>query len=295
MKKHNIGKNVVVKFDGYRDMASHCDANRDTSASSSKTGNDSYYGTKTFDEARNLFVDGWDGPLQTIDTIRERVRERMGTIDTQVLKFDVDPYGVSGIDVGLWGAGDPNCFYQFYEDPEKRATKFVRVLVDTSVSWTVPTEHIKIRGAAIVALCDALNLCGYTTEVWAVSHLSSFGGRGAKATLSTLFPVQEVGQPWDVRSAMFAIAHPSFLRRMVFATMESLTDDERDRFGARDGSGYGIPLASETGSLPDVHCGGADIICQSSHGSIDTIVRDPVKWVLSQCKNMGVLTDAQVN
>jgi hypothetical protein len=279
---------VVFRADGFSDMAEYANAGRDRNLSSSK-GDDGWSGTSSFDQAKGLMVSGWSEPLDRIESIRDQVRQRVGLIDGNQFQFDHAPYGTR-LDVSAYSIGSPLALLQAYEQPDRRKTRFVRLLVDTSVSWSVSKEDIQIRGAAIVALCDALNTLGYSTEVWATSSIASEMRKDAPKFVA-LVPVQGVGEPWDVRSAMFPLAHASFLRRIVFGMMESLDEAGRKRFGV--GSGYGYPSPSSKGSLADVHCGGADIICQSEPGSIRTIVSNPVRWVLEQCKNLGVISSEE--
>lgn len=282
---------IVYKFTGFRDLADHATKKRKIDEASSRKREGYYkefYATKDFGSATNLMVDGWDGPLQEIDRIRDGVRQRVGSIDTQTWKFD-HAYTGSYLDVDTYLSGDPACMLRAYEDTTKRADKFVRVLVDCTYSASVPAKHIQMRGAAIVALCDTLNLCGYTTEVWAVSCNA---GNGSRNELAVMIPVQGVGEPWDVRSAFFPLAHGDFLRRIVFGVMEGMTEKERNAFGVP--YGYGQVMQCKKGSLADLHCGGADVICESQIGSIDSIVKNPIKWVLSQCKNLGILNDEEI-
>lgn len=288
MFRIDIKKSVVLRADGFTDMADYSDKHRDRSLSST-TGTGEFTGTKTFDQAKKLMVSGWSQPLETIESIRDRVRERVGFIDGAQFQFDHATYGTR-LDVSSYAVGSPLALMTAYEEPERRKTRFVRILVDTSVSWMVDKKDIQTRGAAIVALCDALNTLGYSTEVWATSSIASEMSKDSDKFVA-LVPVQGVGEPWDVRSAMFPLAHASFLRRIVFGLMESLSTEERERF--RVGNAYGFPSASSKGSLADVHCGGADVICSSEPGEIRHVVADPVKWVLSQCKNLGVISQEE--
>jgi hypothetical protein len=281
-------KSIVLRADGFSDMANYSAKHRDPSLSSGK-GDQEFTGTRSFDEARNLMVSGWSEPLERIETIRDQVRQRVGLIDGNQFQFDHAPYGTR-LDVSAYSVGSPLALLQAYEEPERRKTRFVRILVDTSVSWMVDKKDIQIRGAAIVALCDALNTLGYSTEVWATSSIGADMKSGGPKFVA-LVPVQGVGEPWDVRSAMFPLAHASFLRRIVFGLMESLSADERQRFGVP--GGYGYPSKSTKGSLSDVHCGGADVICPSEPGEIKHVVNNPVRWVLDQCKNLGVISSEE--
>lgn len=285
---------IVYKFDGYRDMAEHVKAKHDPEGASVKSETKWCGGMRSVSHACDTMVSGYDDNLPKITAIRDKVRERVGSIDTSVWAMESNVVG-RRVDVGAYMAGSPLCFYDFVEDTERRATKFVRILVDTTFSALVPADQIATRGAAIVALCDTLNLCGYTTEVWAVStNGGSFRSMGGEKELAILLPVQRVGEPWDVRSAMFPLAHGGFLRRLVFGVMESMSRAERDMFGVASGWGYGSVIQCRKGSLADLHCGGADLICTTYEGDISAIVRDPVEWVLTQCKNVGVITDEQM-
>lgn len=288
------GRRIVFKFDGYNDMSKYVKEKHDRSGSSVSSETRWCGGIKSVDHGCDTMVQGYDDELPKIERIRDKVRERMGNVDTSVFNVDHNVVG-RRVDIGAQLAGSPLCFMDFYEDTERRASKFVRILVDTTFSAMVPADQIAIRGAAVVALCDTLNLCGYMTEVWAVStNGGSYSNSRESKELAVLLPVQRVGEPWDVRSAMFPLAHGGFLRRLVFGVMESMTADERSNFGVSSGGGYGTVIECRKGSLADLHCGGADIICTTHEGSIRDIVADPVEWVLTQCKNLGVLDDERI-
>lgn len=294
MLRVEVKKNhIVMKADGFTDLANYCDTTRDKRrGSASSTDREDWYQTSSFTDATDLLVRGWTDGASKVDSIRDTVRQRVGTIDGTQFHFDHAMYGTR-LDVSAYSVGSPLALLQAYEEPERRKTRFVRILVDTCFSWSVKAEDILTRGAAIVALCDSLNALGYSTEVWAVANVSATSQRKT-GLVSTLVPVQGVGEPWDTRSAMFPLAHASFLRRMVFAVLESQPEDVRKLFGAYEHQGYGVPTASTKGSLADIHCGGADLICESHAGSISDVVRDPVAWVLKQCRNLGVITEEEM-
>lgn len=277
----------VYKFTGYRDLVETAKAHA-RSHESSHQSDAKWAGTKNFTEAGKLCVNGWDFGTEKLDTIRDAVRQRVGSIDLATIKFDNALVG-QYLDVDSFASGDPYCMLNAYEEPDKRSEKFVRILVDATYSANVPAGDIIIRGSAIVALCDTLNLAGYTTEVWALSMNT---GRGGGNELAILVPVQELGAPWDIRSAMFPLAHPSFLRRLVFGIMEGMSETARQNFGVP--YGYGCVATAAKGCLADVAVGGADIICASQQGDIKNIVKDPVAWVLGQCKNLGVISETEL-
>jgi hypothetical protein len=276
-------RKIVVRFDGFNDLGDYV-RGKGNGSSDRKFDRTFHRSTKNLADAVTQTVSGWDEPFERIESIRENVRERIGYIDTKVMRFDNAMYG-QFLDADTYMTGDPNCMLQVFEDDSKRAQRFVRILVDTSYSSYVSPKDIETRGGAIVALCDALNTCGYSTEVWAAANIRGYENG---AVLAILVPVQLQNSPWDVRSASFPLANGDHLRRNVFAVMEQLSPAERKVFDV--GGGYGIPLPSSKGGLSDLYCGGADIICTNDMGEIKHITKDPVKWVLNQCKNLGVIS-----
>lgn len=283
MRTEKIGKDIVFKLDGFSDLG-------DTALSSSSPTKASATGSKKFTEttsievARDLLVKGWTKPSAEIAELTQRVRDQVGEVVAPIIQFYNGTVGTR-LDVGLFTAGDPNCFYSFYEEEGRRSERFVRILVDCAFSSMVKTEDIITRGGAIIALCDALNLCGYSTEVWVTVAVSAQYGGGDSPSLYTLVPVQSAGQPWDIRSAIFPLAHPSFLRRLHFALVEGAGSAVEEKFGAPNN--YGNVKGIRKGDTADTLVGGADILVSSQSGSIQDVVRNPSAWVLEQLEKCG--------
>jgi len=292
--KLNAGKQLVFRAEGFGDLADFAkeSAVPTESSSTKKDKYSDFHSTKDMNDAVNLLVEGWDAHMEDIEDVRNQVRQRIGSLDTATFSYENGLVG-QFLDVDAYMQGDPYCMLNAVEDTTKRAIKFVRILVDVSFSAMVSSKDIATRGGAIVALCDVLNLMGYSTEVWVnTSICSEYQRTSSSSDMTVLVPVQRAGQPWDVRSASFPLACGDLLRRLTFGIMEGLTSSQRDTFGV--GSGYGYPGASSKGSLADEHCGGADIICQTKIGDMREVVADPVGWVLKQCSNLGILSDAEM-
>ena len=281
MRTDKFGSDIVFRFDGFSDLAKSANERRDKEGSSSKTYDKDWYASDNFDHASSLLVDGWDGPTREIMSITDSVRETVGEVVKPLIQFAMDVYAPR-VDIGMWATGDPNCFIQCYEEDGLRPERFVRLLIDSTFSAMVSPNDIITRGAAVIALCDALNLCGYSTEVFTVCAVSS-----GKDKCFSIIPVQTAGQPWDVRSAIMPLAHPSFLRRMHFGIIEGGGAQVIKKFGS--GNGYGTPCGVSKGDRADELVGGADIILSGQKGSISDIVRDPSAWVVSQLKKCGAL------
>jgi hypothetical protein len=281
MRTDKFGSDIVFRFDGFSDLARSANERRDKDGSSSKTYDKEWYASDNFDHASSLLVDGWDGPTREIMRITDSVRETIGEVVKPLIQFAMNVYAPR-VDIGMWATGDPNCFIECYEEDGLRPERFVRLLIDSTFSAMVSPKDIITRGAAVIALCDALNLCGYSTEVFTVCAVSS-----GKDKCFSIIPVQTAGQPWDVRSAIMPLAHPSFLRRMHFGIIEGGGEQVTRKFGS--GNGYGTPCGVSKGDRADELVGGADIILSGQKGSISDIVSDPSAWVVAQLKKCGAL------
>jgi hypothetical protein len=283
MRTDKIGKDTVVRFEGFSDLGDNALRLRDPKGSSEDRDKTWNGGTASVSEARDLLVKGWDKPTEQVAKITERVREQVGEVVSPIIQFYNGTVGTR-LDVGLWSAGDPNCFYTFFEEEGRRSERFVRILVDNAFSASVNADDIITRGAAVIALCDALNLQGYSTEVWCAVAVGDGMNRDADK-FYTVVPVQSAGQPWDVRSAIFPLSHPSFLRRLHFGVVEGSGAEAVKKFGS--GNSYGFPIGVTAGDTLDTLVGGADIILSSKAGNIKDITADPSKWVLEQLRKCG--------
>lgn len=121
------------------------------------------------------------------------------------------------VNVGRVMTGAPKCFTQYTRIMAPGVARVLRIAVSVSNVADVPNEMIRARGAAIVALIDALTRKGWACEVWAVaaSEIS-----GTSTIVSTEVCLQSASDPLDVDGLMFNLAHPSMFRRMIFAERE---------------------------------------------------------------------------
>lgn len=279
--------------DSFRDLADCSSRSRRSNESSSESKSrygGEFYTEDSFESALDKFVRGDSSAGDHIEKLREQVRAQLGDLDVAAFRFE---HSLEGrfLDVGAFVAGEPEYMLAALEDVERRRERFVRIVVDTTFTSDVPREKILTRGGAIVALCDALNLAGYSTEVHAVISISpsGFGRAGStRRSLGLVCPVQTRGETWDTRSAAFPLSNGDYLRRVMFGIMEGLPQSERDEWNVP--AGYGTVRSVTQGDYIDLAVGGADIILPSNQGSIDHIVRDPFKWIMGQCQALGVIT-----
>jgi len=192
-------------------------------------GEDTWSGTKTYEECQELAEKGWADGLEYV----EEVRKRMSHIIASKIKAYHPRYAEAGdeIDVGAYLDGDPEHWIEFHEvETDGVGGKIVRVLVNVAVSCSVDKEYFIHRGAAVVGLIEQLQQCGFSVEMTLVSTTISDKGTIHQYEI----PVKRSDEHLDGDRAAFMIIHPSILRRLVFSAKEQ---EETDDYT----SGYGVP------------------------------------------------------
>jgi hypothetical protein len=87
------------------------------------------------------------------------------------------------------------------------------------VSAAITPDVIIRRGQTVAALALALGQLGYSTEIWADWHAGSINGSGKDVQIRTL--VKGPQDALDPERVIYALAHPSMLRVLGFATIRT--------------------------------------------------------------------------
>ena len=153
----------------------------------------------------------------------------------------VDPcYDIAGasIEMGRYNSGRPDCWIDWTPVvTDTPGNHIIRIVFNASVSGDMSLECIEARGAAVVALVEALELAGKRVELEVVRS----GMAGGKRLVCGVV-VKSPDQPYDADRLTFALCHPSMLRRLLFSVGESMTPDELKTLGWR---------SSDIGLTPD--------------------------------------------
>lgn len=124
-------------------------------------------------------------------------------------------YSVAGgrVNVGRMLSGNP---LHMVSRPRQPGTRIVTLFVQTWMSAAISAENAIIRAASVAAIADVLQSHGYSCEIVAVgTSTMSGGGRGLGAQVATV--VKAAGEPMNIENVVFALGHPSMLRRFMFA------------------------------------------------------------------------------
>ena len=222
----------VVKFASLGEFIDY--ANRETdckSRESHSTYDAAWSGTKTYEDAVAL-SNGWVAGAKKIEKARVLVAPKGKAVRREVVMREAGPGVVS---MGHYMAGHPQPYAVIKErnQPRNGKGKVVHVMVNISASSNVKRSVIERRGAAIVALVDALQAAGRRVEVTAVEAINYSGNH-----LEYHITVKRAQDRLNLPTLAFALAHPAMLRRIVFAANES---EGHEFFTEWVGFSYGMP------------------------------------------------------
>lgn len=230
--------------------------------------------TKTWEEAKSLALHGYHDIRPQVDAI-------VGEILTDIREVEMDAfdwvYDVAGgeVDVARLLDGEPENMIEQVPVKIAKPGRVVSILIDGSYSASVDSENVKKRGAAIVALVDILARLQHSVEIWTELSVTGTG----QGTYTILCPIKRTEEIMDVDSIMFAIAHPSFQRRIVLGVEEQEPIKTRQKFG------FGIGVGRTRYGRPAQMVMGEKVGATVTVGKMRTwqkgadIVGQPVKWL----------------
>jgi len=231
-------------------------------------------GTATWDEALAVARIGWpegERRVQTLsDAVSSKVQESL-TGTAWVRRVEGEE-----IDVAAFAQGQPDCWLQRTHDDTRRV---VTIRACIGVSSGIPTEQLFHRGAAIVALVEALEMSGFGVRVEAVKA-SGFSSKDKTRRVSAEVVVKESSQPVDRDRLTFVLCHNASYRRLGFCFMENAPLSVRSKLGA-----YGTPM-----SFPVATDDGATIYLDKMlYGDAQwASVESAVAWVRHELVGQGI-------
>ena len=193
--------------------------------SSRNNSNLQWSGGLTWEQAKQMAINGWQGGMKEI----EKYRAKIVPIVTEKVLRPRQIYSVAGyaVDVGSLMANEPECFLAREYEERNYPGKIYKIVVSISFSAAISTETIIQRGAMICALIDAIEFAGHRAEVicnWAVSAGSYDNHRQGKnkerGWLEVSVNIKKTSQPLDMSDLAFCLAHPSMLRKIMFSVAE---------------------------------------------------------------------------
>lgn len=179
----------------------------------------------------------WDEGVNDIKRINERLNVGVAKFVKESRYVHTVPgsYNMSRI-----AQGHPRPVVRKFDTDQTRRGqgKIVSVIINVSASSGVSAENMRRRGAAALALVQALEKQGRRSEITVVMKT----GRGKTYTGEYRVTVKRPNEVLNLPSIAFACAHPSMLRRLIFAAMERENEDQRKHIVH---SAYGMPMDTD--------------------------------------------------
>jgi predicted RNA binding protein YcfA (HicA-like mRNA interferase family) len=122
--------------------------------------------------------------------------------------------------MGDYLAGHPEPYAAIRRKPDDNARRgkspVIKVFVNLACSAAISNSALEARGAAVLAMTDAIEAAGYAAEVVVGSH--SQVGRN---TYDYRITVKRAGDKLNVNSVAFAMGNPDTFRRFIFGAREA--------------------------------------------------------------------------
>lgn len=232
-----------------------------------------FHGSKSFAVAEGLAF-RWDEGAERVEKFRARFNLKGQKPRRETVMREQGP-GVVNMGNFLAGHPQPYAVIKDRADMRNGKGKIVKVMLNVCVSGGVSTKTIEQRGAATLALCDALERAGRRTEIY-VAMANVVG----KSRIEYVIRVKAAHQKFNLHSLAFAVAHPDMFRRFIFSAMERENADVRSRFNV--GGGYGRVGEMEN-RAEFVYIGGAHLYSMNwdSAPAVD-------RWIKAEMEKQGI-------
>lgn len=201
------------------------------SSQASGDGN-SFYGTDSYEEALDLFM---NGDKEKYDMIREGLKTTSENIKTNLMPKRQIRTGVVGYAPNVPNAimGLPNSM--IYTDKINIKRKTVSILYSICANCDVTAHTLTKSGVAVLNVINSLELSGYRVEV----KILFFNAIGSKEKTRAMVTVKRYNDHLDLMKMAFPLANPGMFRRFGFKWIETqpkLTDGSYNYGYGKDNS-----------------------------------------------------------
>lgn len=221
IKVKNRYELIDYKFDTLLEMISYVEnAKRITAKKSSETGDYSFTGTHSLNEAMTMCKNGYFS--KEVENFQKLFFKITNQIDKQLKVTRVKHDFIGGApDVPRYLIGHPlNMLNVDNKDMGKKPKKIV-LRFNTSISCGTSKDYIEKRGLAFVLLFDLLKKLGSPVELQTV-EFSKYEDIYTNYEVSLM----KNNDIMNISKIYFPLAHPSYLRRIMFALAEKTPELE---------------------------------------------------------------------
>lgn len=181
--------------------------------------------TKTYEEAEDLLLHGWEDMAKKLNTKLQRMNVSKQTKQKTV--YDVCGYQCS---VPRYLQGIPTSMIN--KQTIKQKQKVLNIYKSISYTWKVSTKTIIDESVKVLHCVNELEKQGYRINLFIIVALQSRDRNNI-----ILVKIKDASQKMNVKQVAFPLVHPSMLRRMIFRVIE-IAEEYNHRFV----HGYGMPF-----------------------------------------------------
>ena len=226
-----------------------------------------FHSVPSFDEAATLAFN-WPEGVKRMSAVRANIAQGKAWRKTVYRR----PNMPGSLMMGDYLIGHPEPYAAIRRKPEntmrKGKTPVVRVFVNLACSAGISNTSLEARGAAVLAMVDAIEAAGYSAEVVVGAH----SGKGS-ASYDFRVMVKRASDKLNLNSVAFALGNPDTFRRFIF--------------GAREAT-LGLQSCSvlEWNDIPEdaIHIGCMNV----EYGHKWTTPESSRKWIVSELAKQGI-------
>lgn len=245
-----------------------------------------FYGPKaeTWADAMRLADGGFRDAENAMRTLSGNIIPKVGKVWAEAPYFSAYPDGE--LDPASYCAGEPEPYICFRDEERfsHGTLKIVRVALNVAVPGATNSDVIMRRGVASMVLCEFLERSGHPVELYALHSAESSANKTCYSVR-----VKGAGEPLDLQALSFILAHPSFLRRLMFSLMEQESPDVRREMNIQKHGGYSAPA-----NHPDEATFEIAVPHESGYGSSAIFGTDDkaAAWIRGTLEKIGVKLEA---
>lgn len=234
--------------------------------------NSTWAGSSNWNEAVDMLTSGWPAGLTKAKSLAKSLTHRPLLAAYRLeSRPSVMPYRSTALHVGHYASGRPDHMIARRSTGQQQTGRdIVRIAVNIRASFAVDPEVLTARAATIGALVLLLTRAGRQVAV-TMTDCTAYQHNIHVRTWQVVKP----GVGFDLNRLLFAIGHPSMLRRIMFAIDEVMVDAAARGGDPLDQWGYGRP-ESLTTCAPDI--AKSQHVVVDSNCSIDDNGNELIEW-----------------
>lgn len=247
--------------------------------------NADWYGATSFEEAMHMARHGWDGLDKIIPKAQRFPLPNVKSVADMSWQYDV---AGGSVDVGRYLMGVPDCMRRISRNQNFMRPSNVKKLLFTfnmhGNFWPMQLVAAGYRAYEMVKIMEDANI--HVEVVWHIRVRDS-ALVSMVAAYDLYVTVKQADEELDLSRIMFALAHPSFLRRLAFSEMERNPADIRKMFGFHNKKGYGyvgvLPREDFENNNDVIYMVAADLFGKNSDDVIRAQNEKIINAVAEQC------------